>query len=708
MDLAKLVVRLEAQSAQLLAELDKANSRISKFERNATGSLDKLNRRFDKFGFGIKSALAAFATGFSISKIVEASSEAAESFANLENAVLLAGDAAGGRSARDFSDAAQRMANLTTQTDDAVMSVQQLLLRFQNIRTDRFDEATKRVLDLSIALKKDLNSAATLVGKALADPEKGMAALAKAGVLFSDSQKEVIKNLVEQGKLGKAQGLILDELAKKYGGAAEAARNSFGGALTAVKNSLGELMEANGGLPGATKSLNELAEILQSPAVRDGADALFSTIIRGASAAANFVGQIAAGLSILTTGRGSNKSVNIDMQIEDLQEEMADRLGRVGEGPVAELARGAIRAQFQERIDDLLKMQDELFQIGVAGAEATKRMQAQAEAAAEAAKASLDAGGAVSDAARKKLEDAGKALTERVRTPMEELAATIKMADELLAAQVITLETWTRAVQESATAVDPLLGAMVRMNEGAADLSAEMEAATDEFNKEQADSIGDYILASADDLVADVEKALEKTDQEINKFAEQATRNVQDILADGISTGLRDGFDEGLDGMLDAFVRMIDQMVAQAIAADIGKKLFGGDGLGGSDQGWLDKIFGGMMGKGSSSSAPAAGIVQGEHSWWDKVFGGLGTILGGWMDEGGRGKAGVAYAIGTRAQPEVFVPDQDGEFIPAHKMGGGGNLTQNIYPTGPITARTAKQLQREAALEQGHAQRRYG
>jgi hypothetical protein len=41
------------------------------------------------------------------------------------------------------------------------------------------------------------------------------------------------------------------------------------------------------------------------------------------------------------------------------------------------------------------------------------------------------------------------------------------------------------------------------------------------------------------------------------------------------------------------------------------------------------------------------------------------------MDKGGRGVAGQPYMIGRGAQPEVFIPDSAGTFIPnADQMGG--------------------------------------
>ena len=51
---------------------------------------------------------------------------------------------------------------------------------------------------------------------------------------------------------------------------------------------------------------------------------------------------------------------------------------------------------------------------------------------------------------------------------------------------------------------------------------------------------------------------------------------------------------------------------------------------------------------------------------------------GGGRDSGGTGMAGTAYMIGTGAQPEMFIPNTNGTFVPnANKMGATYNITIN-------------------------------
>ena len=84
-------------------------------------------------------------------------------------------------------------------------------------------------MDLSVAFGKDMTSSAILVGKALQDPIAGVSALWRVGVQLSDSQVELIKNLVAVGDTMGAQKVILAELTREIGGSAAAYGDSLAG-----------------------------------------------------------------------------------------------------------------------------------------------------------------------------------------------------------------------------------------------------------------------------------------------------------------------------------------------------------------------------------------------------------------------------------------------------------------------------------------------
>jgi hypothetical protein len=63
-----------------------------------------------------------------------------------------------------------------------------------------FDRATKAAIDMGAAGFGTAEMNAVQLGKALNDPIKGVAALAKSGVTFTEQEKEKIKTLVESNK----------------------------------------------------------------------------------------------------------------------------------------------------------------------------------------------------------------------------------------------------------------------------------------------------------------------------------------------------------------------------------------------------------------------------------------------------------------------------------------------------------------------------
>ncbi len=120
------------------------------------------------------------------------------------------------------------------------------LLTFTNITGDQFAKSQEAALNLATRLDGDLKSASIMLGKALNDPVANLSAMSRAGIQFSEDQKEVIKSLVEGGDMAQAQSIILGELEKQYGGSAEAAAKAGTGGLKQLANAFGDLQEEFG------------------------------------------------------------------------------------------------------------------------------------------------------------------------------------------------------------------------------------------------------------------------------------------------------------------------------------------------------------------------------------------------------------------------------------------------------------------------------
>ena len=112
-------------------------------------------------------------------------------------------------------------AGMSTFCDDAVLALENLLLTFTNVKGDIFKQATAIGVDMATALGTEPAAAAMQLGKALNDPIKGIAALSRVGVTFTEEQKDQIKVMQEAGDMAGAQAVILAELNKEFGGSGE-------------------------------------------------------------------------------------------------------------------------------------------------------------------------------------------------------------------------------------------------------------------------------------------------------------------------------------------------------------------------------------------------------------------------------------------------------------------------------------------------------
>jgi hypothetical protein len=147
---------------------------------------------------------------------------------------------------------------------DVIKATQTKLATFSNLAGTvdeaggAFDRATLAALDMAAAGFGSAEGNAVQLGKALQDPIKGIAALAKSGVTFTEQEKDKIEALVESGDLLEAQNIILKAVEGQVGGTAAASASSFDKmkfALAGVSDTFGEML-----LPVIDKLAPKLAE----------------------------------------------------------------------------------------------------------------------------------------------------------------------------------------------------------------------------------------------------------------------------------------------------------------------------------------------------------------------------------------------------------------------------------------------------------------
>lgn len=315
-ELEKTGKDLDSLAKQTDSAMKKGESAISRFEKSAGGSLGNV-------WTGMKRLLAMYLSfqtvkGF-FNKLIEETTSQEAATAQL-NATLTSTNYAAGLSAQAISDMSEELHNMTTYADEDILSMQDVLLTFRNIKGDTFKEASMAVLDLSAKLGGDLQSNAVKVGKALQDPIKGLTNLSRVGVQFSGEQVAMVKNLVKTGDVLGAQKIILKQLEEQYGGAAKAARDTLGGALAALKNNFNDLFEMNASAKfgKVTDSVNALAEAMQTDAVQKFRNDLIDLAASGLTTVANALTSVTDLLGTLKDMARTGITIAISMKLGGL------------------------------------------------------------------------------------------------------------------------------------------------------------------------------------------------------------------------------------------------------------------------------------------------------------------------------------------------------------------------------------------------------
>lgn len=284
---------VEISKAKLKGEVDHASKTI---EQGLGGSAQKVKSQFSGIGgsivlgLGLKAAIGEFEeaqkVGAQTAAVIKSTGNAAEVSAAQQDKMV------------------QSLSDLAAIDDEVIAGGANVLRTFTNIKgAETFEKALGAATDLSAAMGTDLQGSIVLVGKALNDPVKGLAALTRVGVSFTEQQKEQIKAMVAAGDAAGAQKLILAELSKEFGGSAEANATS----TAKMKVAFGNAAEAAGSvLAPALEVAGKAAEFL-GEGFTGLNPTLQATVTVGATAA--LIGpKIASGLSAAADAAGSARS----------------------------------------------------------------------------------------------------------------------------------------------------------------------------------------------------------------------------------------------------------------------------------------------------------------------------------------------------------------------------------------------------------------
>lgn len=237
-----------------------------------------------------------------MSKAIPAAIESRDALAQVEAGLKSMGGASGKTSVELQKSADQLQRISLFDDDDILRKVTANLLTFGNVAGEQFDKAQLAIINMAARLNMDLQPATILVGKALNDPIKGLTAMGRAGIQFTDAQKEMIKGMVETGNVAGAQNIILKELERQFGGAAAAARKAAPGAdmqeqWRTFQEVLGEM--ALKVLPPLTNFLTRILELF------NGLSPSTQAWVAGAVALAAALGPVLLVLGPITMGLGA-------------------------------------------------------------------------------------------------------------------------------------------------------------------------------------------------------------------------------------------------------------------------------------------------------------------------------------------------------------------------------------------------------------------
>jgi len=224
--------------------------------------------------FRSKLLLASFATGLfaaSVGKLVRAFAEQESSEKRIDAALESTKNVVGltGAEIKEFTRGLEDIGVIGDEVNNKMASI---LLTFTNIRGEAFEKTMVAANNMAISISggiptfEQLKSSALQLGKALQDPAGQLGALSRSGFTFTGTQKQMIKNLVEQNKLQEAQNIILEAAETQFGGLNEAMVNTVDGAYAQMNNAAGTLAENIGAVlaPATIEFAHNMTDLFKS------------------------------------------------------------------------------------------------------------------------------------------------------------------------------------------------------------------------------------------------------------------------------------------------------------------------------------------------------------------------------------------------------------------------------------------------------------
>lgn len=592
-DLARLVVKLTAQTAEYEKKLDSANRKLSRFEKDTRGSLAKINGAFSKFG----TALGAIGVGFSVGAIVTGLGSAAAKAIEYGDSIAKA-SAKTGVGAQAFSELA-----FAAKQNDIEFSALETAFKKLQVSISQAGSGSKAAQASFNALGIEFNSLREL------RPEQQFELIAEQISRLQDPADRTRAAVELFGRAGADLLPLFEQGAEGVRKVREEAQR-LGASLT--EDQVQRLADADDAIKRLAGSWDALAVTLTAnvaPAFATVLDAITNTLAEGERRTNSFREVWEAfKAEVREEGILWADAVGISERLQRRPEEL---LGGTRQATRSTLPRrpaappgfkpedkparsGGTRrttavSEQEQQLEQLRATYEEVYSRGVEVLEQLETPQQQITQRFDEQRYALETLAATYPAYA---EQAQAALAQAAVVAQEQLDVLARSSVEQQRSQEIAAE--GQAVYESTrTTVERWADEMVRLTE----LFEQGAISQETFTR----------------AIDQANEAYEKVGDTVTDFERAANETLQGLLADV----LFDPFSGGLDDMLQQWGQFLQRAAAEAIAAQLMEKLFGTEGIG-SGGGVLGGIFGG-----------ASGIVSGEWDWMKGIGGVLGGIFGG-------------------------------------------------------------------------------
>ena len=311
---------MASRELSILVTAKNMASKVLGTVKGDVNSLDSTARRASSnMGRNIGIGVAAVGAGLSVQ--VKAGVDSLVELERVNNLTAAALESTGNvakQSAEGIRERSEAMEAMSGVDDKVIQNAQNLLLTFTNVRKDAFEPTLEAAVNLNAALgggDEGLQSVLLQVAKAVNDPVKGMTALRRSGVSFTEEQIKQVKAMVEANDLMGAQAIVLGELETQFGGAAAAANQGVGGAQKRFADAIEDMQMAlaTGFLPLIEKVSGKLSTMVGDPAFLQGIEDFGGAIAGAFDAAIDFASDVPwgqVGAALQTAGAGAKMAMD--------------------------------------------------------------------------------------------------------------------------------------------------------------------------------------------------------------------------------------------------------------------------------------------------------------------------------------------------------------------------------------------------------------